>query len=70
MSYKKVVRDVELILNKIDGSEDLLARLRAIQKSESKEFNKEKTEESGLDKVVSVELTLSNLLGQLAILFE
>ena len=64
------MRDVELILNKVDGSEDLLARLRAIQKSESKEFNKEKTEESGLDKVVSVELTLSNLLGQLAILFE
>ena len=64
------MRDVELILNKVDGSEDLLARLRAIQKSESKEFNKEKAEESGLDKVVSVELTLSNLLGQLAILFE
>jgi len=64
------VRDFELILNKVDGSEDLLARLRAIQKSESKEFNSEKTEEFGYDKVVSVELTLSNLLGQLAILFE
>ena len=57
------MRDVELILNKVEGGEDLLGRLRAVQKSESKEFNKEKTEESGLDKVVSVELTLSNLLG-------
>jgi hypothetical protein len=64
------MRDVGGILNKVEGGDELLARLKAIQKSESKDFNKEMTQETDQSKVVKVELTLSNLLGQLGLLFD
>jgi cold shock CspA family protein len=51
-----------LILIKVEGGEDLLARLKAIQKSESKEFNKEIAVETDHSRTVKVELSLSNLL--------
>lgn len=46
-SYKKVVRETELVLQKVEGGQDLLSRLKSIQKSESKDFNKtDDTEEN------------------------
>lgn len=62
---------MELVLHKVEGSDDLLARLKAIQKSEAKEFNNKDSnpEQSDLDKVTKTELTLSDLLSQLGILF-
>lgn len=52
-----------MILNKVEGGDDLLARLKAIQKSESKEFNKEIALDTDNSRTVKVELSLSNLLG-------
>ena len=38
-SYKKIIKETEIILSSLDTGKDLLMRLKNVQKSESKSYN-------------------------------
>lgn len=38
-SYKKIIKETEIILSSLDIGKDLLVRLKNVQKSENKSYN-------------------------------